>query len=151
ICSTGLHAEVRCGDQPDVPPDVKQKIGGFVEGIAQVFSKLLGNVNVKAEVNTSADKVYQRYKDLDKAQIDHYMFWIFCQNIIQNQNLNPADKNKLMIELYRELLLRPQRYYWKLVKRDDCSGPNMDFDWSMIEPNKAQPDDRRCDQATLGL
>lgn len=98
-----LHAQVQCGTQPNIPPDVQQRIQGDVEGKAQVFSKLLGDVNLKGKVDSSKNEVYQKYKDLDRAQIDQYMIWVSCQGIMSDQKLDTSEKVKLWLEIYREL------------------------------------------------
>jgi hypothetical protein len=102
VVTSIAHAQVNCGPQPDVPADVKQKLKGDVEGKAQIFTKLLGDANLKGTVETSRSEVYQKYKDLDKSQIDRYMIWISCQNIMSSQ-LTATEKAKLWIEIYREL------------------------------------------------
>ncbi len=98
------QAQVQCGPQPEnIPPDVQQRIQGDVEGKAQIFTKLLGDVNLKGKVNSSRNEVYQKFNDVDKSTIDRYMIWVSCQNIMLNSNLTTADKTKLWIDIYREL------------------------------------------------
>jgi hypothetical protein len=101
--SSGLHAQVQCGSQPKIPGDVEDQIKGDVEGKAQIFTKLLGDVNLKGTVESSKKEVYQKYKDLDKSQIDQYMIWVSCQNIMSDPKLSSSEKSKLWIEIYREL------------------------------------------------
>jgi hypothetical protein len=107
LFSSGLHAQVQCGSQPKIPGDVEDQIKGDVESKAQIFTKLLGDVNLKGTVESSKKEVYQKYKDLDKSQIDQYMIWVSCQNIMLDKQLSAADKSKLWIEIYRELTVKP--------------------------------------------
>jgi hypothetical protein len=100
------HAQVQRGAQPVVPADIQQRIQGDVEGKAQIFSKLLGDVNLKGKVETNTNEVYQKYHDLDKTQIQQYMIWVSCQNIFLDRQLPPADKTKLWIEIYQALIFR---------------------------------------------
>jgi hypothetical protein len=47
-------SQVDCGTNPkDVPADVQQTLSGDVEGKAQLFTKLLGDANLKGTVQTS--------------------------------------------------------------------------------------------------
>ncbi|MBY5484657.1 hypothetical protein HFO87_09250 [Rhizobium leguminosarum] len=102
-CSA-VHAQVSCGAQPvDVPPDVQQSFKGDVEGKAQLFTRLLGDVNLAGEVETSRDEIHQKYKNLDQSVIDRYMIWVSCQGIMQDQRLSPAEKTRLWIQVYQEL------------------------------------------------
>ncbi|MET4279831.1 MULTISPECIES: hypothetical protein [unclassified Bradyrhizobium] len=99
------QAQVNCGPQPaDVPPDVQLRIRGDVEGKAQVFTRLLGDVDLKGKVDSSRKEVHQKYRDLDKSVIDRYMIWVSCQNIMQDKELKPPEKNRLWIDIYRELI-----------------------------------------------
>ncbi|MGC2523483.1 MAG: hypothetical protein WA417_12745 [Stellaceae bacterium] len=67
-------AQVDCGTNPkDVPPDVQQTLSGDVEGKAQLFTKLIGDANIKGAVQTSKNEIYQKYNNIDKSQIDKYM------------------------------------------------------------------------------
>ena len=98
------HAQVNCGNQPsDVPPDIQQQFQGDVEGKAAVFTKLLGDVNLKGKVDSSRSEVYQKYKNLDKSVVDRYMIWVSCQAILQDKTLAPAEKVQLWIQIYRQL------------------------------------------------
>jgi hypothetical protein len=104
LWTSGANAQVNCGNQPsEVPPDVAQRIQGDVEGKAQAFTKLLGDVNLKGKVDTSRNEVHQKYNDLDKTVIDRYMIWVSCQSILQDKDLKPPERNKLWLEIYREL------------------------------------------------
>ncbi len=104
LWSFAAQAQVQCGTQPEnIPPDVQQRIQGDVKGKAQIFAKLLGDVNLKGKVNSSRNEVYQKFNDVDKSTIDRYMIWVSCQNIMLNSNLSTADKTKLWIDIYREL------------------------------------------------
>ncbi|HME22393.1 MAG TPA: hypothetical protein VKI44_13795 [Acetobacteraceae bacterium] len=114
-----MQAQVQCGNQPqDVPPDVQQRIQGDVEGKAQLFTKLLGDVNLKGKVDSSKNEVYQKYIDLDKAQIDHYMIWVACQNIMLDRQLTSPEKLKLWIEIYRELTAKPSGKGSEILSND---------------------------------
>src|SRR5436305_1195140 len=78
-------AQVSCGEQPTIPADVEQQLKGDVEGKAQLFTKLLGKAELKGTIETSKKELQQKYKDVDKAQIDQYMAWVSCQNIMQDK------------------------------------------------------------------
>jgi hypothetical protein len=123
MCSSGLHAQVQCGAQPqEVPPDVQQRIQGDVEGKAQAFTKLLGDVNLKGKVDASRNEVYQKYNDVDKAHIDHYMIWVSCQNIMLDKQLSARDKSVLWIEIYRELIKPSEKQAERRVRREAIYG-----------------------------
>jgi WD40 repeat protein len=106
IFSASAFAQtVNCGAQPkELPPDVQEKIKGDVEGKAQLFTKLLGDAALKGTVEASKTELQQKYKDVDKAQMDRYMSWVSCQSIMQDKNLTTAEKNKLWLDLYREII-----------------------------------------------
>jgi hypothetical protein len=105
LWSFAAQAQVQCGSQPEnIPPDVQQRIKGDVEGKAQIFTKLLGDLNLKGKVDASRNEVYQRFNDVDKSTIDRYMIWVSCQIIMLDRNLTTADKTKLWIDIYRELV-----------------------------------------------
>lgn len=101
--SSTAHAQVQCGAQPSVPADLQRTIQADIEGKAQIFSKLLGDTNIKGKVVESTNEVYQKYNNLDKAQIQQYMIWVSCQNIMSDNKLNSTDKSKLWIEIYQAL------------------------------------------------
>jgi hypothetical protein len=99
--------QVSCGEQPkDVPPDVQQTIKTDAEGKAQLFTKLLGDINVKGKVEVSKNEMYQKYKNIDKSQIDRYMIWVSCQNIMFDKELTATEKNELWIAVYHELVAK---------------------------------------------
>lgn len=98
-------AQVSCGEQPkDLPPDIEESIKGDVQGKAQLFTKLLGNAELKGAVEASKKELQQKYKNVDKAQMDRYMAWVSCQNIMQDKNLPTEKKNSLWLDLYREIM-----------------------------------------------
>src|ERR1700676_347805 len=80
-----LAQTVNCGEQPkELPPDVQERIKGDVEGKAQLFTKLLGSAQLKGTVEASKTELQQKYRDVDKAQMDRYMSWVSCQSIMQD-------------------------------------------------------------------
>jgi WD40 repeat protein len=100
-----LAQTVNCGEQPkELPPDVQERIKGDVEGKAQLFTKLLGSAQLKGTVEASKTELQQKYKDVDKAQMDRYMSWVSCQSIMQDKDLTTLQKNKLWLDLYREII-----------------------------------------------
>lgn len=104
VISFEAQGQVNCGNQPtDVPPDIQQQFQGDVEGKATIFTKLLGDVNLKGKVDSSRSEVYQKYKNLDKSVVDQYMIWVSCQAILQDKSLAPAQKIQLWIEIYKQL------------------------------------------------
>jgi WD40 repeat protein len=104
-CPVALAQTVNCGEQPkELPPDVQEQIKGDVEGKAQLFTKLLGDAQLKGKVEASKTELQQKYKDVDKAQMDRYMSWVSCQSIMQDKELTTAQKNKLWLDLYREII-----------------------------------------------
>src|SRR5258706_5935173 len=106
-------AQVLCGDQPkDVPLEVPEQLKGDVEGKAQLFTKLLGQAELKGTVDATKREVYQKHRDIDKSQIDRYMAWVSCQNIMSDRSLNAIEKNRLWIDVYREL--RSERGSWNI-------------------------------------
>lgn len=68
-----LGQTVNCGEQPKIPPDVEESIKGDVQGKAQLFTKLLGNAELKGAVEASKKELQQKYKNVDKIRIDEYM------------------------------------------------------------------------------
>ena len=105
-CPAAAFAQVvDCGRQStELPPDVQERIQGDVEGKAQLFTKLLGDAALKGTVEASKTELQQKYKDVDKAQMDRYMSWVSCQSIMQDKTLTTSDKNRLWVELYREIM-----------------------------------------------
>jgi hypothetical protein len=102
-------AQVDCGPNPkDVPPDVQQTLSGDVEGKAQLFTKLLGDANLKGTVATSRNEIYQKFNNIDKSQIDRYMIWVSCQTIMGDKTLDTPRKIQLWISIYKELNAKPQ-------------------------------------------
>ncbi|MGY8706000.1 hypothetical protein RAD16_09665 [Bradyrhizobium sp. 18BD] len=106
--TTALAQAVNCGEQPQFPPDIEKSIKGDVQGKAQLFTKLLGNAELKGAVDTSKKELQQKYNNVDKAKIDQYMAWVSCQSIMQDRNLATEKKNSLWLELYREIMSNRQ-------------------------------------------
>ena len=105
VCRPASAQTVNCGEQPkELPADVEQRIKGDVEGKAQLFTKLLGDAALKGTVEASKKELQQKYKDVDKAQMDRYMSWVSCQSIMQDKEMTTAQKNKLWLDLYREIV-----------------------------------------------
>ena len=105
LISFEAAGQVSCGDQPkDVPPDVQQIIKADADGRAQLFTKLLGDLDIKGKVEVSKNEMYQKYKNIDKSQIDRYMIWVSCQNIMLDRSLPVVEKNRLWLAVYLELM-----------------------------------------------
>jgi hypothetical protein len=112
---------VTCGTQPDIPPDVSRSFSGDVEGKAQLFTKLLGDLDLKGKIDESKNEVYQKYKNVDKSKIDIYIAWVSCQNIMSDQNLTASQKAKLWIDVYREIMSGGQHGATDLPKPSDLN------------------------------
>jgi hypothetical protein len=94
-------AQISCGDAPkDVPVNTQDSLKGDVEGKAQLFTKLLGNANIKGTVDTSRTELYEHHQNLDQHQIDMMLMWVSCQTISADKNLSTPDKLKLWLEVY---------------------------------------------------
>jgi hypothetical protein len=94
-----------CGGEPQgVPASVQDKLKGDVEGKAQGLVRIIGDVQLKGAVETSRDELYQRYKDVDKYQINRYFAWVSCQNIMTDTRLTSAQKNEQWLIVYRTLM-----------------------------------------------
>lgn len=102
-------AQVNCGEQPkDLPAEIQQDVKGEIDGKAQLFTKLLGNAELKGAVQTSRKEVYEKHQNIDKSKIDRYAIWVHCQSIMNNSALSAADKTQLWISVYRELVASPR-------------------------------------------
>jgi hypothetical protein len=75
-----------------------------VEGKAQLFTKLLGDANLKGQIELSKNELHQKYLNIDKSQIDRYMAWVSCQNIFYDKTLTTPEKTELLIKVYHELV-----------------------------------------------
>jgi hypothetical protein len=102
LFSVTARAQMTCGPEPDIPPDVGESFKGDVEGKAQLFTKLLGDTNLKGTVETSKNEVHQKYNNTDKVKIDNYMAWVSCQAIMSDQKLSASDRIELLMKVYRE-------------------------------------------------
>ena len=69
LFSVTARAQMTCGPEPDIPPDVGELFKGDVEGKAQLFTKLLGDTNLKGTVETSKNEVHQKYNNADKVRL----------------------------------------------------------------------------------
>jgi hypothetical protein len=99
-----VSAQVTCGRQPEMPPDVSRTFKGDIEGKAQLFTKLVGNASLGGKIEESKNQVYQKYSNVDKSTIDNYMAWVSCQNIMSDPNLTSIQKTKLWMDVYREIM-----------------------------------------------
>jgi hypothetical protein len=110
LTSYSFHAlgQVVCGEQPTVPADVQGQLKGDAEGNAQIFSRLVGDVRLKGQIETSKNEMYQKYHDLDRSVIDRYMIWVSCQNIMFDKALSAVEKNRMWTDIYRLLVASNQ-------------------------------------------
>jgi hypothetical protein len=104
LCGSQVSAQVTCGRQPEMPPDVSRTFKGDIEGRAQLFTKLFGDASLGGKIEESKNQVYQKYSNVDKSTIDNYMAWISCQNIMSDSNLTSIQKTKLWMDVYREIM-----------------------------------------------
>jgi len=101
--------QVSCGEQPrDIPVEVQRQIQGDVEGKARLFTKLFGDASLKGTVQSSKREVYEKHQNLDKSQIDRFMVWVSCQNIMSDPSLTTLQRQQLWRDVYRELSLGPR-------------------------------------------
>ena len=98
--------QISCGDVPKIQRSVEQKLKADVEGKAQLFTKLLGNADVKGTVEKSKTELYQEHQDVGKDEIDLYFAWVSCQTIASDQSLSSTDKVNQWMAIYKVLLGR---------------------------------------------
>ena len=95
-----------------------------MEGKAQLFTRLLGDTELKGKVDASKNEVYQKFNNIDKSVIDRYMLWVSCQTINSDKSLSTPDKIKLWTEIYGEL--KSQKPHSSLPS-DFREGPGFDL------------------------
>jgi hypothetical protein len=90
-----------------VPKFIQDQLKGDVEGKAQVFTRLLGDAQLKGTIDTSRTELYQEHGNLDQHQIDMYFMWVSCQTINADKKLTTSEKIKLWTEVHSAFAGQP--------------------------------------------
>lgn len=99
--NSSASAEVFCGDVPkDVPISTQDQLKADVDGKAQLLTKLLGNAQIKGNIDSSRTELYEHHKNIDQHQIDMYYMWISCQTITSDKSISTEEKTKLLFAMY---------------------------------------------------
>jgi hypothetical protein len=78
-------AQEICGDQPrQLPAEQERRLGGELQGKANLLSKLMGHAELDAKVNSSRRELYQQFNNIDRATLDQKFLWTMCQHIMSN-------------------------------------------------------------------
>jgi hypothetical protein len=89
------QAEPSCGDPPRVDD---QSLKGDLEGKAQFLSKLIGDANLKGQIETARTDIFSKYPNAGATRSDAYLEYMFCSFVLTDPKLTAQEKFRAIQE-----------------------------------------------------
>ena len=93
--SAAARAQPSCGDPPRVDD---QTLKGDLEGKAQFLSKLVGDANLKGQIETARTDIFSKYPDAGRVHSDTYLEYMFCGFVLSDAKLSAQEKFRAIQE-----------------------------------------------------
>jgi hypothetical protein len=93
--SISARAQPSCGDPPRVDD---QTLKGDLEGKAQFLSKLVGDANLKGQIEAARTDVFSKYPNAGQAHSDAYLEYMFCSFVLSDPKLTAQEKLAAILE-----------------------------------------------------
>jgi hypothetical protein len=89
------HAQANCGDPPRVDD---QTLKGELDGKAQFLSRLVGDANLKGNVEAARTDIFSKYPNAGAAHSDTYLEYMFCTFVLSDPKLSPQEKFRAILD-----------------------------------------------------
>jgi hypothetical protein len=100
---TLAHAQPSCGDPPRVDD---QSLKGDLEGKAKFLSSLVGDANLKGQIETARTDIFGKYPNAGATRSDAYLQYMFCSFVLSDPKLSAQDKFHAILE-FRQATTQP--------------------------------------------
>lgn len=97
------QAQPSCGDPPRVDDEM---LKGDLEGKAQFLSKLVGDANLKGQIETARTDIFNKYPNARATRSDAYLEYMFCSFVLMDPKL-PTQEKFRAIQEFRQLAAQP--------------------------------------------
>lgn len=95
MLSFSARAQPSCGDPPRVDD---QTLKGDLEGKAQFLSRLVGDANLKGQIETARTDIFSKYPNAGEAHSDAYLEYMFCSFVLSDPKLTAQEKLRAILE-----------------------------------------------------
>jgi hypothetical protein len=103
VLGTVAMAQPSCGDPPRVDD---QTLKGDLEGKARFLSSLVGDANLKGQVETARMDIFSKYPNAGSTRSDAYLEYMFCSFVLTDPKWSPQEKFHAILE-FRQLTAQP--------------------------------------------
>lgn len=83
-----------CGEAPVV---IDQSLNAYVEAKGEVFSKRLADASIKANIEKTAQDVFQKYPNADRTRISEKLLNVFCYAIMGESGTQCRGQDRLLV------------------------------------------------------
>jgi len=97
------HAQPSCGDPPRVDD---QTLKGDLEGKAKFLSGLVGDANLKGQIETARTDIFSKYPNAGTTRSDAYLQYMFCSFVLSDPKLSAQEKFRAILE-FRQATVQP--------------------------------------------
>jgi hypothetical protein len=142
--SVFAHAQPSCGDPPRVDD---QTLKGELEGRAKFLSSLVGDANLKGQVETARTDIFSKYPNAGATRSDAYLQYMFCSFVLSDPKLSAQEKLRAILE-FRQATAQPVPLTPQASTRGDQSpavsaGGNVDIQYGTPPPSAQPPSGTR--------
>ena len=92
-------AQPSCGDPPRVDD---QSLKGTLDGKARFLSSMIGDANLKGELETARTDVFSKYPQADRTRSEAYLEYMLCSFVLSDPRLSAQDKLKAIQEFRQQ-------------------------------------------------
>ena len=102
--SAVAHAQPSCGDPPRVDD---QTLKGDLEGKAKFLSSLIGDANLKGQVETARTDIFSKYPNAGSTRSDAYLEYMFCSFVLPDPKLTAQEKFRAILDFRQAVQAAP--------------------------------------------
>src|SRR3954452_17912368 len=88
MLSMPVQAQPSCGEPPRVDD---QSLKGDLEGKAKFLSSLVGDANLKGEIESKRTDILRNYPEASKTSSDTYLQYMFCSFVLTDPKLTAKE------------------------------------------------------------
>jgi hypothetical protein len=101
--SAVARAQPSCGEPPRVDD---QTLKGEVEGKAKFLSSLVGDANLKGQIETARTDIFSKYPNAGSTRSDAYLEYVFCSFVLSDPKWTAEAKFRAILE-FRQVAAQP--------------------------------------------
>src|SRR5438128_128630 len=94
------QAQPSCGDPPRVDD---QSLKGDLEGRARFLSSLVGDANLKGQIEAARTDIFSKYPNAGATRSDAYLQYMFCSFVLSDPKLSAKEKMAAIQEFRQPL------------------------------------------------